>query len=84
MHTVFLTGLLLLIGLGVGELFKKLKLPKITGYLLAGFLLINSSEALIPDAYLSISQVIITLGLAFISFEIGGHLNKEKSFFIPV
>ena len=40
--------------------------------------MINGAEFLVPSSYLEISNDIITLSLAFIAFEIGGHLSKKN------
>ncbi|MFT5170409.1 MAG: Kef-type K+ transport system membrane component KefB [Candidatus Marinamargulisbacteria bacterium] len=70
--------MLLILGLFSGTLFKKLGLPKITGYLVSGFLIINLAEPYLPKNYLQTSEILVILGLAFISFEVGGQLAKER------
>ncbi len=76
MNVILLIGVILLTGFLFGEIAVKLKLPKVTGYLVGGLLLNpqinplhNLSEAM------GEMHFIIDLALAIITFAIGGHLT---------
>lgn len=75
-NPVMLFGLLLLAGFAGGELvYRLLRLPRITGYVLAG-LVLGASGAGIIDAQLAReAQVFVDIALGLILFELGRRLD---------
>ncbi|RDU23743.1 cation:proton antiporter [Anaerosacchariphilus polymeriproducens] len=64
-------AIMLLSGILFGRLVKQIKLPNVTGYLIAGLLLGPSFMNIIPTAMVHGFGVISDLALAFIAFSIG-------------
>lgn len=78
MGIVLGTGLVLFIGYLGGQLAKKIKMPAVAGYCIAGFLAGPSFIHMISDS-LSISlDPLKTLGLGLIALIIGGELQYSK------
>jgi len=80
LNYILFTGIIIITGFVFGELANKVKLPKATGYLVAGILL-N------PDLFISLldhkhfveaSQVVLNISLAIIAFSIGGGLHRKE------
>lgn len=75
-NPVLLFGLLLLAGLAGGEIAQRvLRLPRITGYVLAGLILGVSGLGLIDKELASQAQVFVNIGLGVILFELGRRLD---------
>lgn len=68
-------ALILFAGLIFGRLAKFIKLPNVTGYLLAGLLLGPSVFNIIPISMVHGFEVISDIALAFIAFSIGSEFN---------
>lgn len=71
-------GVLLLIGFIGGRIVKILKLPAVTGYLIAGLILGPSITGLIPNSLNTELDFVKVLGLGLIALIIGGELNLQK------
>lgn len=78
MDILLMFSIILLGGLFLGEISKKLFLPKITGYLISGVIYSNFFPSIFTDNFIEHADVLIELGLSFIAFEIGSQLSKEK------
>ncbi|MEO8630617.1 MAG: cation:proton antiporter, partial [Betaproteobacteria bacterium] len=71
-----LTGLILLAGLGCGELFRRvLFLPRISGYVAAGLLLGPGTFGLVDKDMLQDSWIVLDIALGLILFELGSRLD---------
>ena len=68
-------GLMIFVGMALGRLVKKIKLPNVTGYLLAGLLLGPSILGLLSEEFLSGITVISDAALGFIAFSIGNEFK---------
>lgn len=66
-------GVVLLLGLILGKLAEKIKLPNITGYLIAG-LLLGPISGFLNTEELSSMRIISDLALGFIAFQVGNEL----------
>lgn len=77
-HIIFSAGLLLIIGYIFGQLSEKIKLPSITGYILAGVLLGTSGLHLIREENMHLLNVISEITLSFIAVIIGGEFSFQK------
>lgn len=75
-------ALMIFSGMALGRLVKKLKLPNVTGYLLAGLILGPSVLGVLSENFLDSVTIISDAALGFIAFSIG---NEFKiSFFKKV
>jgi Kef-type K+ transport system membrane component KefB len=72
---LFDTALLLISGLLFGRLVKYIKLPNVTGYLIAGLLLGPSVLNILPVDMVNNYAVISDIALGFIAFSIGSEFN---------
>ncbi|MFC1479271.1 cation:proton antiporter [Planctomycetota bacterium] len=77
-HIVFSTGLLLLAGYFIGKGAEKLKLPVITGYILAGLVLGRSVFNLIPDKVALHFNSMTEIALGLIAVIIGAEFNLGR------
>ena len=78
-HPLFFVGLLMLAGYAAGRLAHACKIPRITGYLLAGMLLSPSTfHILSEEAVAETLSLVPEIGLALIAFMIGGSLAVNK------
>lgn len=68
-------GLMIFVGMALGRLVKQIKLPNVTGYLLAGLLLGPSILGLLSEDFLSGITVISDAALGFIAFSIGNEFK---------
>jgi Kef-type K+ transport system membrane component KefB len=71
LNTLLYLAILLIGGLLCGRLLKQIKLPNVTGYLLAGFLLGPYLLNVIPEHIIGNFEVISKMALSFIAFTIG-------------
>ena len=75
MTTLLALGIAMAVALVFNRLVKKLHLPNVTGYLVAGLLIGPSVFNLFPSAALEGAQVLVTVALGFIAFSIGGEFK---------
>ncbi len=78
MQPVFIFGLIIFLGFVLGELCVKFRLPKVTGYIVAGILLNPKIVNLVPGSFVESTDVIIDISLSFITFSVGGTLSITK------
>jgi Kef-type K+ transport system membrane component KefB len=74
MNTTLPFGLVIFVGFIGGELAKLIKLPKVTGYILAGVFLNPGFLGIIPVAFNNNVNVLTNVALSFITFSVGGTL----------
>jgi len=74
-NPVLLFGLLLLAGFAGGELVQRVRLPRITGYVLIGLVLGASGLGLIDTRITGETRMFVNLGLGIILFELGRRLD---------
>ena len=74
-NTLFYLALILLSGLIFGRLVKFIKLPNVTGYLLAGLILGPYCLKLFPIDFVSELGLVSEMALAFIAFSIGAEFK---------
>lgn len=77
-HPLFYLGLLLLCGYGGGRIAGAIKLPRISGYIIAGIILSPSFLNLLPERLVHEDLTLVTdIALGVIAFAIGGALELE-------
>jgi Kef-type K+ transport system membrane component KefB len=77
-HIIFSAGLLLIVGYIFGQLAEKIKLPTITGYILAGVVIGSSGMKLIRHENMEILYILSEVTLSFIAVIIGGEFSFYK------
>ena len=77
-HIIFSAGLLLIVGYIFGQLAEKIKLPTITGYILAGVVIGSSGLQLIRHENMEILYILSEITLSFIAVIIGGEFSFYK------
>ncbi|NLY96135.1 MAG: cation:proton antiporter [Clostridiaceae bacterium] len=75
MSTFFYLALILFSGLLFGRIVKQIKLPNVTGYLIAGLLIGPHIMKLIPSETVENLNFISEMALAFIAFSIGSEFK---------
>ncbi len=75
LNTFISLGIMIFAGMALGRLVKRLKLPNVTGYLLAGLLLGPSVLGLLDDEFLTSANIISDAALGFIAFSIGNEFK---------
>lgn len=78
MQPILIVGTIIFGGFLMGELATRVKLPKITGYILAGILLNPAVFELIPSDFVNNTGLITKISLSFITFSVGGTLAFPK------
>lgn len=78
MSAILLVGIIIFTGFLFGEAVKKIKLPLITGYVLAGVLLNPNLFNFMPKDIMDHTSLITNIALSFITFSIGGTLLYSK------
>ncbi len=71
-------GTAILIGLVFNRIVKKLGLPSVTGYLVAGVIIGPSFLQVIPTEFLESLTLLVNVALGFIAFSIGGEFRLSK------
>ncbi|MFQ6051768.1 MAG: cation:proton antiporter [Candidatus Hydrothermarchaeota archaeon] len=74
MHSTLIIGIIIFTGFVFGEIATKIKLPKITGYILAGILLNPSLFHFIPENFMENTSIVTSISLSVITFSVGGTL----------
>jgi len=78
MESLLIIGVILFTGFVLGEIVSKIRLPKVTGYIIAGVLLNPELFHIIPTNFTEHTAVITNVALAFITFSVGGTLLYKK------
>ncbi len=77
-HIIFSAGLLLIVGYIFGQLADKIKLPTITGYILAGVVIGSSGLKMIRHENMEMLYILSEITLSFIAVIIGGEFSFYK------
>ena len=75
LNTFINLALMIFFGMLLGRLVKKIKLPNVTGYLLAGLLLGPSVLGILNENFLTEATIISDAALGFIAFSIGNEFK---------
>jgi Kef-type K+ transport system membrane component KefB len=74
MQSPLLVGIIIFTGFVFGEIATKIKLPKVTGYIVAGLLLNPNLFNFVPQNFLVHTDLVTNIALSFITFSVGGTL----------
>jgi Kef-type K+ transport system membrane component KefB len=77
-HVVFSMGILLLAGYLIGKLAERVRLPPITGYLVAGLFLGESLTGIIHAHMAQSLQTVTEVALGIVAITIGGEFALDK------
>lgn len=75
LNTFLNLGIMIFVGMAVGRLVKLIKLPNVTGYLLAGLLIGPGVLRLLSEEFVSDISIISDCALGFIAFSIGNEFK---------
>lgn len=78
MSSTLIVGIIISVGFICGEIFSKLKLPRITGYIAAGIILNPKITGFLPSNITEHTDMVTNISLSFITFCIGGALAYHK------
>jgi len=74
MPAILVVGIIISTGFICGEIATKIKLPKVTGYIIAGVLLNPGLFNIIPEDFTNHTDIVTNIALSFITFSVGGTL----------
>ena len=78
LSVLFYIALMLLLGYLGGYIANKLKLPRVSGYIIMGMLLSPSILRILPQSFVNSSHIITDLALSIVTYMIGGSLAYDK------
>lgn len=78
MNGITLIGIIIIAGFVFGELVAKLKLPKVTGYIIAGILLSPQIAPFVSESFVESTKIVTNISLSIITFSVGGTLSISK------
>ena len=78
MPPILTIGVILILGFLMGELVQKFRLPRVTGYILAGIILNPQLMPLVPENFAMHTDLVTDIALSFITFSVGGTLLGRK------
>ena len=79
LHHLLPLGLLLIVGYVFGLAANRLRLPRVTGYIVAGLLLSSSISGVLHQAQIEAQSIIVAdITLSIIAFAIGGSLQMSR------
>ncbi len=77
-HPLFLLGLLLLVGYGVGKLAMRVRLPEITGFIVAGLLVSPYTTGVVRLEMNEMLHVVTEVAIGFLALTIGTEFSRSK------
>jgi Kef-type K+ transport system membrane component KefB len=78
MNFILDLGIIITAGFIGGALARRLKFPRITGYIVVGILLSPSITNIVPNSTITDLDVLTSIALGIIAFSIGGSLHWES------
>ncbi|MDD5458669.1 MAG: cation:proton antiporter [Phycisphaerae bacterium] len=78
MSGLLLIGVIIALGFIGGKIAERIRLPKVTGFILMGVLLNPTLLGLTPKDFTQHTDVVINIALCFITFAVGGSLFYPK------
>ncbi len=77
LNSLLYLAIMILAGMAMGRVAKLVKLPNVTGYLVAGLLIGPSVLGIVPGTFLTDSSIISDVALGFIAFSIGNEFKMD-------
>ena len=77
-HPLFTVGIMLVMGYFIGILAEKVKLPEITGFILAGLIMGSTVTGIVPHEMEESLKVVTEVALGLIALTIGGEFYWAK------
>ena len=77
-NLILALGIMIIAGFLSGAIAARFRFPRITGYLIAGILFSPSVFQLIPRASIQDLDIITSIALGIIAYQIGGSLHLES------
>ena len=77
-HPLFTVGIMLVMGYFIGTLAEKVKLPEITGFILAGLIMGSTVTGIVPHEMEESLKVVTEVALGLIALTIGGEFYWAK------
>jgi len=77
-YSILIVGIIIFTGFILGEIATKIKLPKVTGYIIAGIILNPGLFHFIPQDFVNHTSLITNISLAFITFSVGSTLQYAR------
>ena len=77
-HPLFTVGIMLVMGYFIGTLAEKVKLPEITGFILAGLIMGSTVTGIVPRHMEESLRVVTEVALGLIALTIGGEFYWAK------
>jgi Kef-type K+ transport system membrane component KefB len=77
-HPLFTVGIMLVMGYFIGTLAEKIKLPEITGFILAGLIMGSTVTGIVPHHMEESLKVVTEVALGLIALTIGGEFYWAK------
>ena len=77
-HPLFLLGLLLLVGYGMGKLALRVRLPEITGFILAGLLVSPFTTGIVRAEMNPMLHMVTEVAIGFLALTIGSEFSVPK------
>ncbi|OGC35090.1 hypothetical protein A2462_05985 [candidate division WOR-1 bacterium RIFOXYC2_FULL_41_25] len=74
MQSILVVGIIIFTGFIFGQIANFFKLPRVTGYILAGVVLNPGITHLIPQNFINHTDLVTNIALSIITFSIGGSL----------
>ncbi|NQU16716.1 MAG: cation:proton antiporter [Candidatus Saganbacteria bacterium] len=78
MQSILIVGIIIFAGFIFGQIAKYLRLPKVTGYIIAGIFLNPGITNIIPKDFILHTSLITNLSLSIITFSVGGTLLYQN------
>lgn len=77
-HPLFLVGLLLLVGYSIGKLAVRVRLPEISGFILAGLLVSSFTTGIVSHKMNESLHIVTEVAIGFLALSIGGEFSARK------
>ena len=78
MESILRLGIIILTGFVFGEIATRIKLPRITGYIIAGIVLGLRPPGATEESFAETTSLVIDVCLSIITFAIGGALHFRE------
>jgi len=78
LNSILIVGIIIAAGFLFGELAQAVKLPKVTGYIIAGIALNPTLTGIIPEDFVRHTSLTTSIALSFITFSVGGALSIQR------